>query len=197
MFGWQTVAVAYPHSGTAFVAAVNHWSALSPISSMEILELESFVEKWLKRECVAPDLEFTQDWIKRLEARNGPSAPAMENARWKTLYLRWLLFAESYRSPVLWDPAVFVTGVSDMSPVPASVQGIHVLAASSKMRRSLQEAREIYPFLGADNESWATSDGLLSVPAELAPQERSVPPVEYSVTVCIRTATCVLSRTLG
>lgn len=193
MFGWETLAVAYPKSGAAFVVAVNHWSAVSRLPGVELDELDTQIRRWVSGsmpEAPPPPANPTPTPARIVW-------PPIDHLDWKSSYLRGLLFSESYRfaiatpqsiteaqarqiaqrtafrfggkSSAHWDGEGFVAGVMDLSRVAPTVEGIRSFVSSSQMRISLEEARAIYPCLGADPDSWATLAGLLSMPPTSTP----------------------------
>jgi CubicO group peptidase (beta-lactamase class C family) len=192
MYGWKTMAVAFPQSDTAFVAAVNHWNSLSDYYSRpELDSLAAFVEAWLKAESTGSTRGLVATWLKATQLSKPPIVPRIQNISWKASYLRGLLFAESYQfaletperlteneartfarntettlsasQPALWDPAAFVAGVKDMAAIVASATAMHDFAKSKTMRISLDEARQLYPLFGPNGGSDATLAGLLTV----------------------------------
>jgi CubicO group peptidase (beta-lactamase class C family) len=192
MYGWKTIAVAFPGSDTAFVAAVNHWNSLADYYSRpELDSLTAFIEAWLKAEPAGTTQGLVATWRKEGQPRKPQIVPRIQKIDWKTSYLRGLLFAESYQfaletpqrltekearafagntettlsasQPALWDPAAFVTGVKDMTAVAATAAAIHDFANSKNMRISLVEAKQLYPLLGPNAGSDATLAGLLAV----------------------------------
>jgi hypothetical protein len=193
MYGWKTMAVAFPQFDTAFVVAVNHWNSLSDYYSRpELDSIAAFVEAWLKAASTGSTQELAATWLKATQLSRAPIIPRLQNISWKASYLRGLLYAESYQfalatperltendartlaknteatlstsQPALWDPGAFVTGTKDMAAVAATATAIHDFAKSKTMRISLDEARQLYPLFGPNAGSDATLAGLLSVP---------------------------------
>jgi CubicO group peptidase (beta-lactamase class C family) len=190
MFGWQTIAVAYPHSGSAIVMAVNHWNALSQFPAPEIAELEVLFRELLDRKKGG-----LKDDRAPAAAIDRPIAAQLqiEDLNWKASYLRGLLFTESYRialgvpqlftekqligiaeqtewnlsarQPAHWDSRGFIAGAMDLSQIDGTIPGIRKFVSSKGMKITLEEARALYLLLGAHQDSWATLGGLLSVPS--------------------------------
>jgi CubicO group peptidase (beta-lactamase class C family) len=187
MWGWRTVARAYPKSSTAFMAAVNSWSSL--VGDEPVPELAAFFDAWLKAERDGTQSELLEDWLStRRSYAPSPAVPTVENGSWKTSYLRGLLYAESYQfsigtpqriseaearravagteaglsgwQPALWDADGFLAGVKDMTGVDPTYSAIRDFAAS-RMRMTLEEARTLYPLLAPNSQSKAALGDLL------------------------------------
>ena len=93
MYGWRTMAVAYPTFDTAFVVAVNRWNSLND-SQPEIDALTSFIDMWLKSPATLRTPAMAQSW--QIHAPLQVDVlPEIQNIRWKASYLRGLLYAES------------------------------------------------------------------------------------------------------
>jgi CubicO group peptidase (beta-lactamase class C family) len=192
MYGWKTMAMAFPRSDTAFVVAVNHWSSVEGYYNRpEFDSLTAFIEAWLKAELTGTTQGLVATWLAQERSREPEKLPRIQNINWKTSYLRGLLFAESYQfaletpqrlterqarefarntettlsasQPALWDSEAFVTGVKDMTTVAATAAAIHDFANSKSMRISLDEAKQLYPLLNSNAGSDATLAGLLAV----------------------------------
>ena len=159
MFGWRTMAEAWPAYDTAVVYAFNEW----PISGND--------KNYYK---------MIDDFIETVLASEQPVRPAtptdIDNLAWKLSYLRGVIFTESYYTigllekidmddvkrvareaqPVewgsgdqlLWDEDAFMKGVKDMRAVKPTAAAIHAFAKSDKFKISLKEARMMLPLLG-------------------------------------------------
>jgi CubicO group peptidase (beta-lactamase class C family) len=184
MYGWRTMAIAWPEYDTALVVAVNRWSALANGRDDPVIDqVVTFVENWLKAEPA------------RL-----PVLPKIENLAWKASYLRGLLYAESYgftigvpqrlseadarriamttavgnslEFPPVWDVEGFVSGVLDFNRLEWTGVAIRSFAQSPRMRITLAEAREIYPLIGAGPGTLASLAGLLTPPVPISAAEQ-------------------------
>jgi CubicO group peptidase (beta-lactamase class C family) len=101
MFGWSTIAAAYPESGTAYVLGANAWSATrAPVFYDE--KLFRFIGTLIQAaQAGSPrrPMEYVQDWIKEANAKpiSSGAPKSIKASAWKLSYLRGLLFAESYQ----------------------------------------------------------------------------------------------------
>lgn len=162
-FGWRTQAMAWPSHDTVVVYAVNEWSSATAKDYYGLID--GIVETLLVSSPAAPPSR---------------SLEGIENLAWKASYLRGLMFVEAYRysigtdnpvnleeaarvtsqaTPVLWsddvvldwDETAFLEGVTDMAAVDNTTSAYHAFAHSEKMRISLDEAKLIAPWIGAEN----------------------------------------------
>jgi hypothetical protein len=157
----------------------------------ELKGLAAFIETWLDAEHTANTKGLIETWLKAQHPRELPKLPQIADIDWKASYLRGLLFAESYQfslgtpqrlteeearalaertettlsasQPALWNQDGFIAGVRAMSLLPPIVKDIRKFARSKSMRISLEEAKQLYPLLGADSGSYATLAGLLAI----------------------------------
>ena len=173
MFGWRTMSIAWPEYDAALVFAINKWSIPHAASLGRTLE------------------EFVEAWIVGLPPRMPSAAPEnIENAAWKTSYLRGLLFVEAYSYTIgakgtplpadvqriareaqidtwakegaaLWDAEAFQRGVSDMAGVAPTRDEIRSFATSKQMAISLEEARVLAPYLQLGPGAMGSLAGLL------------------------------------
>ena len=171
MYAWQTMGVAWPEHGAAVCYAINEWSSTK--ARRYFGAIEGYIESWLRSEPPRSSCKIVQ----------------VDNLEWKASYLRGLLFVESYRygvgipefldleeairiadqavqkywgetGPFTWNAEAFVEGVSDMNSVDPTTEAIQEFARS-RMRLSLDDARQIMPTLG-DRHGYANLAGLLN-----------------------------------
>lgn len=189
MYGWRTMAMAFPYADIAFVVAVNRWNSLND-SQPEIDSVSSFIESWLKAQATGESHQSVRTVVNSLRPQ-ATTIPTISNVSWKASYLRGLLFAESYklgiRTPqrltdkaariiaddsapalvsakaALWDPNGFVAGVTDMAALEATPEAVHLFATTHQMKISLAEARQLYLLFDPNGGSDATLAGLLSI----------------------------------
>nr|WP_070959323.1 serine hydrolase domain-containing protein [Hyphomonas sp. Mor2] len=174
MFGWRTMAMAWPDHDTAIVYAFNEYSS-SHVKSYYNL-INEFVGALLSAE---------------LPARTAPDLNDIENLAWKASYLRGLIFAEGYRYGIgvpeeieislarriaaeakfsgepdryslPWDEQAFVQGVEDMNGVEGTAEAIHSFAHSEDMKVDLGEAKRIAAAM--DTGVYSSLAGLLNTP---------------------------------